>query len=80
MACKLCNNEVPLRNSHIIPEFLYASLYDDKHRFYEISVDTTKKIHINKKALENNFFVKTVNSLFQSMKDTLVWPLMVGLQ
>lgn len=29
--------------SHIIPEFMYSSLYDDKHRFHEISDDINKK-------------------------------------
>ena len=29
--CKLCGEERRLSRSHIIPEFLYAPLYDDKH-------------------------------------------------
>lgn len=32
--CKLCHLECELRDSHIISEFLYASMYDDKHRFH----------------------------------------------
>lgn len=39
MKCALCQREATLANSHIIPEFLYASLYDEKHRFHEISAD-----------------------------------------
>lgn len=35
--CRLCQNERPLKNSHIIPEFIYAPLYDDKHRFHVLS-------------------------------------------
>lgn len=30
--CRLCQSEGPLRFSHILPEFLYKRLYDDKHR------------------------------------------------
>ena len=30
--CKLCGHQAPLMKSHIIPEFLWASLYDEKHR------------------------------------------------
>lgn len=30
--CALCNQLAPLRDSHIIPEFVYKSVYDDKHR------------------------------------------------
>lgn len=31
--CAFCQQARPLRNSHIIPEFLYRTLYDEKHRF-----------------------------------------------
>jgi hypothetical protein len=30
--CKLCGREDMLRDSHILPEFLYHLLYDEKHR------------------------------------------------
>lgn len=45
--CALCGSIGPLRLSHIIPEFLYKPLYDDKHRFREINVepDDENKIH-----------------------------------
>lgn len=49
MKCKLCMEEKELHNSHIIPEFLYKTLYDEKHRFYEISTDKNiKNRHIQK--------------------------------
>lgn len=36
--CALCLNEVPkLCLSHIIPEFFYKKIYDDKHRFQVFS-------------------------------------------
>jgi hypothetical protein len=31
--CKLCGQIKPLVNSHIIPEWCYKPLYDEKHRF-----------------------------------------------
>lgn len=31
--CRLCLRKLPLRDSHIIPEWLYKALYDDKHRY-----------------------------------------------
>lgn len=37
MTCALCHREEPLRNSHVIPEFMYTPLYDDKHRFHVLS-------------------------------------------
>ena len=38
MPCALCHEPTELRRSHIIPEFLYESLYDDKHRFQVLSI------------------------------------------
>lgn len=38
MPCALCLQEVQLRRSHIIPEFLYETLYDDKHRLQVLSI------------------------------------------
>jgi hypothetical protein len=35
--CKLCRRKGELRDSHIISEFLYASIYDDKHRFHAVA-------------------------------------------
>ena len=43
MTCRLCREEAPLKKSHIIPEFLYASMYDEKHRFHELSTSESKK-------------------------------------
>lgn len=43
MTCKLCMRERPLRNSHIIPEFLYRPLYDEKSRAQELDGATGKK-------------------------------------
>ena len=37
MPCKLCLEDRPLRQSHIVPEFLYRPLYDSKHRFFGLS-------------------------------------------
>ncbi|TGL18598.1 hypothetical protein EHQ47_17140 [Leptospira bourretii] len=36
--CKLCKKEKELINkSHILPEFLYKNIYDNKHRYLEIN-------------------------------------------
>lgn len=42
MVCKLCGQEDDLMDSHIIPEFIYGSLYDEKHRFHVISTSKEK--------------------------------------
>ena len=42
--CKLCLKEKVLRNSHILPEFMYQNLYNsDIRRFYSFSVDLDVK-------------------------------------
>jgi hypothetical protein len=51
MACALCRVDVPLRNSHIIPEFLYETLYDGKHRFHRLSVSSSQKYRMLQKGL-----------------------------
>ena len=43
MACALCRKNARLVLSHIIPEFLYKSLYDGKHRFTQISTSESKR-------------------------------------
>ncbi|PLA74463.1 hypothetical protein CYQ88_06160 [Hydrogenovibrio sp. SC-1] len=40
-----------MKNSHIIPEFIYSSLYDEKHRFHEISDDVKKKNKMSQKGI-----------------------------
>lgn len=43
MHCVLCREEKDLRKSHIIPEFLYAALYDEHHKYLAISTDPGKR-------------------------------------
>lgn len=51
MACRLCKKEFPLKKSHIIPEFLYASMYDEKHRFHKISTSEGQRNRLVQKGL-----------------------------
>lgn len=41
--CRLCKKQSNLKWSHIIPEFLFKPLYDDKHRFTKISTSEDTK-------------------------------------
>lgn len=41
--CRLCHGIKPLRRSHIIPAFLYSSMYDEKYRFHILSTDQEQK-------------------------------------
>ena len=38
MRCALCLQEAELRRSHVLPEFLYETLYDEKHRLQVLSI------------------------------------------
>lgn len=51
VTCKLCQKNRVLKNSHIIPEFIYSSLYDEKHRFHKISDDVSKKSKMLQKGI-----------------------------
>lgn len=37
MLCALCQEERELRESHIIPEFMFRTMYDEIHRFHVLS-------------------------------------------
>ena len=37
MICKLCAAEAPLSKSHIVPEFIFRRMYDNKHRVLEMN-------------------------------------------
>ena len=49
--CKLCLKNEPLRHSHIIPEFSYKPMYDDKHRFMIVSADASEPVRHKFKGL-----------------------------
>lgn len=51
MKCSLCIEEKELRNSHIIPEFFYKPLYDEKHRFNAIPLNSEQNKHFKQKGL-----------------------------
>jgi hypothetical protein len=41
--CRLCQKKKQLRNSHILPEFFYQNMYDDKHRYLQVPSDAKEK-------------------------------------
>jgi hypothetical protein len=49
--CALCLNLREVRQSHIIPEFMFRPLYDKKHRFYGISSIVSKPNRLYQKGL-----------------------------
>ena len=51
MKCALCHNHKELMNSHIIPEFFYKPLYDDKHRINVFSFTEDKTRQFEQKGM-----------------------------
>jgi hypothetical protein len=39
--CRLCGDLKPLEYSHVLPEFVYKPLYDDKHEFLSVAANGT---------------------------------------
>jgi hypothetical protein len=42
--CALCHRPATLQRSHILPECLYDSVYDEQHRFLQTSTDPADRI------------------------------------
>src|SRR5687767_3804605 len=51
MPCALCQLKKPLRQSHIVPEFMYKPLYDSLHRFQGLSLDVYEDQQTHQKGL-----------------------------
>lgn len=49
--CALCKKPKELRNSHIVPEFLYKPLYNPQHQIYRLSTSERPKRSFEQKGL-----------------------------
>ena len=56
--CALCQREKPLVRSHVIPEFLYREMYDDKHRFHVISTNAPGKHKLLQKGVRERLLCR----------------------
>ncbi len=52
--CALCQRNLLLRESHIIPEFLHLTLYDDIHRFNTFGKDGSAEVGLAQKGEREN--------------------------
>lgn len=64
MNCALCLKSAVLQRSHIIPEFLFRALYDDKHRFHVISTDEAERNKYQQKGLREPLLCATCEQQF----------------
>ncbi len=54
--CKLCHQAATLCDSHVLPEFLYKSLYDERHKFIGITgIGNKGKVPLQKGLREKLF-------------------------
>jgi hypothetical protein len=68
MNCKLCQKTSPLRNSHIIPEFVFTSLYDEKHRMNVLSTRKQKPRPFEQKGLREKLLCATCETKFSQLE------------
>lgn len=64
--CRFCGGDGPLKKSHILPEFLYESLYDDKHRYVGIRPDPDLKNPFEQKGLREHLLCGDCESQFSA--------------
>jgi hypothetical protein len=58
MTCHLCQQDRQLCRSHIIPEFVYAPMYDKKHRYFVISGEPSTPVHRKQKGIREPLLCK----------------------
>lgn len=69
MKCALCLSTSDLRNSHIIPEFQYKPIYDEKHRALVISSDPKERERFVQKGMREKLFCEQCEKRFSKWED-----------
>lgn len=64
MICALCKHPKQLRKSHILPEFLYDPLYDEKHRFNVLTIRLEETNRIEQKGVREKLLCDDCELLF----------------
>lgn len=62
--CKLCHHDRQLRNSHIVPEFLYENLYNSRHQLMGIHGRGPKGWEILQKGIREHLFCEDCEQHF----------------
>jgi len=66
--CKLCQKERELQKSHIIPEFMFKPLYDDKHRIISMSTKEEVKDRYIQKGIREYLLCKECEERFSKLE------------
>ncbi len=62
--CQLCHNDRELRNSHIVPEFLYDELYNDKNHLMGINGQGSRGWKALQKGIRQPLFCESCEQYF----------------
>lgn len=62
--CALCRQHAPLCRSHIIPEWLYGPLYDEKHRLQVLSIASDQRNQYKQKGLNEPLLCESCEQKF----------------
>jgi hypothetical protein len=68
MHCALCHQDRTLRRSHIIPEFMYGTLYDEKHRFWVVSIHEHERNELKQKGEREELLCDDCESKFSKFE------------
>src|SRR3546814_927086 len=68
MHCALCLLPKPLQDSHIIPEFLYGVMYDDKHRYNVLSLAPERRERIEQKGVREQLLSRDCEQKFSKLE------------
>jgi hypothetical protein len=70
--CRLCEKDnVDLLESHIIPEFLYKSIYDTKHRYIDFTEDPRTGVRFAQKGVRENILCSNCEVLLSKYENCL---------
>lgn len=69
MKCALCHSTETLRGSHIIPEFQYKPIYDEKHRALVISSDPKERERFVQKGMREKLLCEQCENRFSRWED-----------
>jgi hypothetical protein len=56
--CRLCLQHAELCDSHILPEFFFARVYDEKHRFYGLSSVKERAVRLFQKGMREKLLCR----------------------
>lgn len=69
MQCRLCSQKGEICNSHIIPEFVYKTLYDEKHSFTVLSTSPNPPRQSEQKGLREKLFCRDCEAKLSRYED-----------